>query len=159
MKLIIFILTTILIYSCVDKKPYEKKIELYYLINSDRSNTPDTIKYSDLNSIDTADKFIAQEYFFYNKKEHNIKAFTSDNHANTDGGVFYYTLDSIGIIYSRSTTWWTYISLKSNNDSINNLVTQALEQILLRPKLHCYQCGQLFEEEIKFIPPELKTNK
>ena len=126
MRTLILILTTTLLFNCSDKKIPKTNTMYYYLMTSDRSNQIDTIKYSDFNSIDTADQFIGKSVFYDNKKGHLLQAFASDNHAPVDGGRLYYTLDSIGIIYSRSTTWYTSVRLISNNDSINNLLSQAL---------------------------------
>ncbi len=156
MRTIILILATIWFFNCSDKKVSSKKIVFYYLNNSERSRDIDTIKYKDFNLTDTADKFIGSTNFIYNKIGHSIKAFTSDNHAPIDGGRIYYTLDSLGIIYSRSTTWYNSVRLQSNTDSINNLLSQALGNILQNPKLHCYNCPPVLDKVIKFTPPVVK---
>ena len=80
--------------------------------------------------------------------------YTSDNHASTDGGQLMYELDSFGIIYSRSTTWRSYVRLQSNNDSINSLIGAALETILLYSKLSCYRHSLPSMETIQFTPPK-----
>lgn len=136
------ILLIVLVSSCSDKLPHKKEDKLYYLMASDRRDYIDTISYKDFQQYDSLDRFIAEDHFILNKTNHIIKAFTSDNHAPIDGGRFYYTLDSIGIIYTRSTTWPVSIRLSSNNDSINDLMNAALGRIILKPLLHCYQCEE-----------------
>ncbi len=126
---------------------------MYYLTDSNRSSNQDTTPYNKMQPIETTDKFITKEYFIYNKKDHIINAYTSDNRAPTDGGRFYYTLDTFGIIYLRSTTWPTCMRLQSNNDSLNNLFSSALGHILLKPKLHC-NCDSI--TKIMFVPPVTK---
>lgn len=140
MRTFIYILILFGLLSCSHKEDISKDTVLYYLINSDRPHNQDTIKFIDSTPMDSLDRFIAEDYFTYNKKEHIIKAFTSDGHSPMDGGRYYLTLDSLGIIYSRSTTWFYFTTLESNNDSTNKLIKQALGFALLRQKLHCYQC-------------------
>jgi hypothetical protein len=156
MRTTIFILTIIFLFNCSDKKTDSKKLLLFYLQTSDRSRDLDTIKYVDFNSIDTADKFIGSGNFIYNKQGHVIKAFTSDNHAPVDGGRLYYTMDTLGIIYSRSTTWYNSVRLQSNDDSVNSLINHAFGNILLNPKLHCYNCPPALTTVTLFTPPVVK---
>jgi len=89
---------------------------------------------------DTADALLAKGGFTYQQKDHGILVYTSDNHSQVDGGRLYYTLDTLGIIFERSTTWRSYVRLKSDNDSINDIISQALAHILSRPEFHAYQC-------------------
>lgn len=156
MKTTLYILILILLASCSDKKTITEKTIFYYLINSDGKNNGDTVKYEEFNFIGAGDEQVAKGYFSYNKKEHSIKVYTSDNQAPIDGGRLYYTLDSIGTIYSRSTTWWTSLRLQSNNDSINDLINAAYAHILMKPSLHCYQCRQVDRTDVKFLPPVIK---
>lgn len=129
-----------LLCSCSDKLPKDRKDNLYYLMASDRHEYIDTIPFIEFQQYDSADQFIAEERFSINKRNHIIKAFSSNNHAPADGGRFYYILDNIGVIYTRSTTWPTSIRLSSNNDSLNDLLSSAFARIMLKPLLHCYQC-------------------
>ncbi len=144
-------------FSCADKNVVENKTVLFYLVNSNNQTNIDTIPYKKNVPLDTADQFLAQDYFYINKTVHTIKAYTSDNHANPDGGQLYYTLDSIGVIYTRSTTWWSFVRLKSNNDSLNDLFNIALGHIIMQPKLSCYHCQYNTPvDQIKFVPPVVK---
>ena len=137
----------ILLASCGGDLPAEKQNKKYYLLASGRREFVDTIPVADFPQYDSADQFIAEERFVLNQKIHIIKAFSSDNHAPVDGGRLYYILDSIGVIYSKSTTWPVAIRLSSNNDSLNDLISATLAQILLRPLLHCYHCDGLRPEQ------------
>lgn len=139
MRTVISILTVFILASC-NNKTVSKKTTLYYVIDSERQLPSDTIQYNEKQAVDTADIILAKTGFMYKNKEHGITVYTSDNHAPIDGGRLYYTLDTLGIIYERSTTWWSCLRLYSNNDSINDLISQALGHILMKPDLHCYQC-------------------
>lgn len=152
---IVLILIIALASSCADKKT-DEEIVLYYVIGSTHSNSKDTIYTTKNQQADTTDDLLAQDFFHYKTKDHILKLFTSDNHAPVDGGRLYYTLDSIGIIYERSTTWPGFGRLKSNNDSINDLINQAFAHILQKPQLHCYQCGLIDTTSKTFIPPIIK---
>ena len=140
MRTILFFITLVLLLSCIDKKVRDKTA-FYYIIDSDRSRPHDTIKRSDV-SPDKADTLLAKDGFTYQNKEHGIYLYTSDNHAQIDGGRLYYTLDTFGIIFERSTTWRTSLRLRSNNDSINDIISHALAHILSNPQLHSYQSGR-----------------
>ena len=114
----------------------------------------DTIAFDKIDRHDPKDTLIASQDFEMNGKSHLIKMFTSDLHAPTDGGVLAYELDSLGIIYSRSTTWYSYRRLKSTNDSINATIDAAIENILLYPNLSCYQRTDTTR---KFVPPVIEV--
>jgi len=102
----------------------------------------------------TKDSLIGSRTFNFNGEIHKIKMFTTDFYAASDGGELFYELDSLGIIYSKSTTWYGYTRLYSNNDSLNSVINVALENIILFPDLHCYSCELIWREKVRFIPPE-----
>ncbi len=81
--------------------------------------------------------------------------YSSDNLAPIDGGILKYTCDSIGIIYSRPTTWRSFRRLYSNNDSINDLVNTAFGYMLMRKSLRCFYCDDRFTH----IPEEISWEK
>ena len=102
------------------------------------------------------DTMIANEVFLFNDKAHMIRKYSSDNHAATDGGALRFELDSLGIIYSKSTTWASYSRLHSTNDSINLLINYALEAIILNGNLSCYDYRKVFgPEKIEFTIPKV----
>jgi len=152
----VLVLVISFIASCkgLPEKPEEKKNVFYYLTYTERGKSGDTITYKGTNlTIDTLDAFIGESPFFINKKAHLIRSFTSENHAGIDGAVIYFTLDNLGIIYSRSMTWYSSIRLHSNNDSINNLLTQALSHIILNPTLNNSNWSRDSTKKIKFSEP------
>ncbi len=106
--------------------------------------TEDTIKYEEVNYIDSIDELIATEHFKYKEQYHIIKMYSSDNHAPVDGGGLKYSLDSIGVIYSRAIWWPNFGRLASNNDSINDLISTALGYIISRSSLRCFYCNEKY---------------
>ena len=149
------IITLLLCASCLQQvqKNKEKTKKFYYLRN-----------YRDgLDTIDRKvvyhspkDSLIGSRTFKIKGESHQIKMFTTDNYAAIDGGELFYELDSLGIIYSRSTTWYGYTRLYSNNDSLNRLINQALENIILYPDLHCYGCELVDKTTVSFDPPKIE---
>ena len=145
--------------SCCEplKKPVKEKTVFYYLTYSERGNNGDTIQLEDAHfTIDTLDAFVAESHFFVKEEGHLIRSYTSDNHEGQDGGDFYFTLDNLGVIYSRSTTWYSSIRLHSNNDSINDLLIQAFSHIILIPRLNGCNWQRDSTRTINF--PEPATN-
>lgn len=103
------------------------------------------------------DSLITNKEFELYGQMHLIRVFTSDYYAATDGGRLMFEIDSLGIFYSRSTTWPSYSRLRSNNDSINNLIDLAIENILIDESMRCYGCFPPIET-IKFVPPEVEED-
>ena len=64
--------------------------------------------------------------FSLDGQEHVVKGYLDDHYQPIDGGSFWLELDSLGMIYGRSTTWPGFSVVRSNNDSINELITMAL---------------------------------
>lgn len=144
MNKIFIILSVLSLFSC--SQPNEvKKLEpavFYYSSYSNtnpvRNNISETFWHHDQDTI------LASVSFRFRGTMHEIRMFTNDFYAPTDGGVLMYELDSIGVIYQRSTTWSSYSRLHSNKDSINAILEVALENIILNQDLHCYQCRQYY---------------
>jgi hypothetical protein len=145
-----------LIESCnhQDKENKKTSTEYWYLTNGEEEDKITTYPVNGkIPFHDSKDSLLSDYDFTYKSIKHSIKMYTNDAFAPIDGGILKYELDSIGIIYNRSTTWFNYGRLLSNNDSINSLVDRALEYIIMRPKLHCYHCCPP-EGNNKFIPPK-----
>jgi hypothetical protein len=151
MKTITLIFTFIILYGCADnnRKGEKEKTKYYYLSYYSNGRTSDTLKYEEINTISSIDELVATEYFEYLGTSHVIKMYNSDNRAPADGGGLKYTLDSIGIIYSRPIWWPNFGRLSSNNDSINNLLNTAYGFMLMKKSLRCFYC----DEEFTHIPP------
>lgn len=101
------------------------------------------------------DELVAEEHFEYRGKLHSIRFYSSEGTAPVDGGELKYTLDSLGVIYERAVWWPNFIRLSSNNDSINDLVSAAFGQIMMRSSLRCYYC----REEYTYVPKKLDVSK
>jgi len=142
----------------IDKKSVDNKF-FYTSFHKGRKYKTDTLSQNKIKRHGSEDLLIADQYFEFNGGMHLIQMFTNDLNAPIDGGVLFYELDSLGIIYSRSTTWYSYRRLKSSNDSINSIIEAAFENILLYSKLSCYQPELTFKETIKFTPPTIEENK
>ena len=156
MKTIIILLIISIAISCQDKKieTQKQKPKFYYLPCFQDSRSLDTISYDEYNFIDPKDSLLASESFKYKEQYHEIKMYTSDYHSPIDGGGLFYTLDSLGVIYSRATSWRNFGRLSSNNDSINDLISTALGFIVSKSSLRCYHCDDRFNHIPKM--PELK---
>ncbi len=154
----IFLLTALIACEQVTEKKQTENLFFYVGSNRNRIYKSDTITFDKIERHDSKDTMIAYQDFELNGITHLIKMFTSDLHAPIDGGELTYELDSLGIIYSRSTAWYSYSRLKSSNDSINSTIDAAIENILLYPNLSCYQHDLIFKEPIKFVPPTTEEN-
>ncbi len=152
----IFILTVFLGCDITSQKEQDKVVFYYVGSNQNGSYKPDTLAFNKISHHVPQDSLIAEQEFEFNSNRHLIQMYTSDLHAPVDGGHLFYELDSFGIIYSRSTTWFAYQRLKSSNDSINSIIDAAIENILLYPKLSCYQYELIFQKEVKFVPPTIE---
>ena len=131
MKFAFFILLILL--SCTNNNPlkFEKKIFFYY-----NTTTKDFYEYSSdsfninkINHHNDRDTLISQIPFKWNEVSHYINIFSNYKYAPMDGEILNFELDTLGIIFSKSLNWNSYSSLKSNNDSINQLINKAFEYI------------------------------
>jgi hypothetical protein len=80
------------------------------------------------------DILLEQFAFELNGKYYGISKYRSGNHTGVDGGYISYELDNLGVIYIKSTTWNSYSRLKSTNKSLDDLITIALENIILNDR-------------------------
>jgi hypothetical protein len=112
---------------------------LFYTVTTTKdfkTYNSDSVKIDLIKHHDTKDTMLAQSMFELNGKTHWINLFTNYHHAPIDGGYLAFELDTLGIIYTKSTTWNSYSRLKSTNDSLNTLITVAFENIILNDKFH-----------------------
>ena len=156
MKNLIALITIILFLSCYNKtkKENESTLRFFYVTNF-RNHLDTAIDKYPSNRHNEKDSLLAYQRFEYEGEIHMIKMYTSDFYAPVDGGELMYELDSLGIIYSRSTTWYGYSRLRCNNDSLNSIIDVAIENIVLFPSMHCYSCNIYSDKKIKFTPPEI----
>lgn len=72
------------------------------------------------------DTLVGQCVFAYYGTDHIVRAWRDDHYQPVDGGSFWLELDSMGAIYSHSTTWPGFVVIHTNNDSINELIAMAI---------------------------------
>lgn len=139
MKCLSLITTVLILASCShkSKKQTFENEHLFYNIISTNSSS----KYysQGVNKENVAkhrkdDILLEQFEFELNGKSYDISKFRSGNHRGVDGGYISYELDDLGIIYLKSTTWNSYSRLKSINKSLDDLITIALENIILNDR-------------------------
>ena len=115
----------------------------------------DSISFDRIKKADKADTLIGLTEFTLKGRDHILKMYTSDLVAPVDGGSVYFELNDLGVIYWRSTAWFAYRRLKTNNDSINEIIQTAIDRIVLNPAF-CYEPGQLIEKKIDFKTPKVE---
>jgi hypothetical protein len=147
MRQFLIILTIYVFVSCDRSAEIKLKepLKFYYFTYSHYTKDPDS-----LNKIywhNSQDSLLASAFFETDGISHKIRMFTSDFYSDIDGGGLSYELDSIGIIYDRSTTWHSYGRLHTNSDSLNAIIEVALENIILQQSLHCYQCQDYYDRK------------
>lgn len=141
-KISLLIVNLLILLSCnIDDKKKNTVKYFYVIFRRDHFNA-DTIPTNDINNIDSTYKLIATEGFYYLNKVHHINLYSDDDNSPMDGGALKYTLDSIGLIYERSTTWPNFIKLTTNNDSLNDLISIAYSAIIMFPSMRCYHCDE-----------------
>ncbi|ASS48590.1 MAG: hypothetical protein A3D31_07460 [Candidatus Fluviicola riflensis] len=133
-KFLIFIVPLVLFSCSQEKTEKPDEILFHYMINNHDSRriSLDTVTIEHLLYHDSKDSLIEQYVFSTNNESHFISLFSNEHYAGIDGGELSFELDTLGIIYSCSTTWFSNIRLKSNNDSINELIDIAIENCLSR---------------------------
>lgn len=155
LRIIVALCLSLMLWDCGDsKKETNQKIHFYYLASyQNRPLSKDTIAYEEIRHILPGDELVAEEHFEYRGNPHSIHFYSSEGTAPVDGGALKYTLDTLGVIYERAVWWPNFIRLSSNNDSINDLVSVAFGQIMMRSSLRCYYC----DDKNSHIPKEVKA--
>lgn len=90
----------------------------------------DTFNIEKIKKHDKDDSLIYRVYFNSKGKFHELNAYTNEKKAPTDAERIFYELSEIGIIYTKSLSWYDYSVLKSSNDSINEIIENAFEIII-----------------------------
>jgi hypothetical protein len=157
MKNILIILTVLIFTNCENKVDNKliKQTKYCFLGCYQNQNVVDTMELMDIKPTDSMFDLLATHSFRFREQYHTIKMYCSDNHVPVDGGSLVYTLDSIGVIYGRSTTWPGFSKLTSDNDSINDLITTAFGTIMMQPSLRCFHC----DDRYTYIPEDLSGLK
>lgn len=141
----LFILLLILA-SCADTHTENKKEILFFNVTTTqdfKTYISDSFKMDEIKHHHLKDTLLEQFGFEVDGKWHWINLFTNHPYEDVDGGYLSFELDTLGIIYSKSTTWISYSRLKSTNDSVNDLITKAFENIILNEKFHTIDLSEI----------------
>jgi hypothetical protein len=152
MKIKHLIILFILI-ACNTKKATTKDIKLYYISLNRDKDMVDTFPYVKKNNKSDEYILIHQEGFKYYGKYHAVNLMSNRQTAPCDGEHLKYELDDLGVIFIKNTTWNSYSRLKSDNDSLNELIDRAIEQIILSDEFTNLKLDTIHpkERKIKFI--------
>jgi hypothetical protein len=156
LKGLIILCVSFILSDCRDSQPEKNKdIYFYYLPYYQNRLLADTIKYEKENRITSGDQLVATEHFKYREQYHSINFYSSEHTAPVDGGELKYTLDSLGVIYSRAVWWPNFEKLSSDNDSINDLISTAMGYILMKSSLRCYYC----DDRYTYLPKRVEVSE
>jgi hypothetical protein len=153
MKAFTILIILISLIACNTKKTTTKDIKLFYISLDRNKDVVDTFPYVKkiINSAEYI--LIHQEGFKYYEKYHAINLYSNRPTAPCDGEYLKYELDDLGVIFIKNTTWNSYLRLKSDNDSINELIDRAMEQIMLSKEFTNLKLDTIYikPKTIKFI--------
>lgn len=123
--------------SCSHDSKQERQKELYFYRNTHQKGADSSSYFqrAKIKKHQPTDVLLAQSDFIFNGQQHTIRLFTNYFDSPIDGGRLSYELDQLGIIYSKSTSFYAYAVLKSTNDSINKIFERSLENIIFDPEL------------------------
>lgn len=147
MKYFLFFSFLVLL-SCTANKSKQKDLFFYtsYITKYNNFNR-DTFEIDQLKFHKATDSLGTSFSFEFEGKNHEIRLYSNccgSKPVAVDGVSIFYELDNLGIIYSKRSFSNFYKRLRSTNDSINNLIDIALENIIAIPELH---------DESVFEPP------
>lgn len=158
MRIVCAIFLLLAAVSCHSDVKSEKKEEvLFYTVSTTQQSQTyisDSFNITEIDRHNPEDTLLQQFPFEINGKSHWINLFTNHPSAPIDGGYLAFELDTLGIIYAKSTTWISYSRLKSTNDSMNDLITKAFEIIILNDKFHNIDLSEIRAKRktVSFLP-------
>ena len=103
----ILIFSIVLISACNSKTEKIDKINFYNISCSRNRDYCDTFPQNTKTIEELNDTIIGEASFVYNGKGYMILMFTT-KYPVPDGGYIHYWLSDFGIIYTKSTTWFSY---------------------------------------------------
>ncbi|WP_143434992.1 hypothetical protein [Hymenobacter roseosalivarius] len=139
-KLLICVLSLYYLMGCTEDENKKKPITFFYTGFLLPKYNIESITVDKIMRHNAKDSLISSLHFNNFSSNHTITMYTNAFYAPQDGGTILYELDSLGVIYGKSTTWRQHRRLHSNNDSIDEIINTALEHIILHSQLDCYQC-------------------
>ncbi len=118
--------------SCNSSNKSAIKKELYCYRNTDKNGEflSRKFKRGNIKKHHDLDILLEESNFIFNGNRHVIRIYTNSFHCPIDGGRLVYELDSLGIFYSKSTSFYDYAVLMSTNDSISKIIERGLENII-----------------------------
>jgi hypothetical protein len=127
---IIFFLGSIMI-ACTEVSD-ETKNELSYLTTYTKNGVFKTemIKVKKALKHENKDTLLFSKSFLTNNIHHEIRKYTNLNYSPIDGEIVLYEVDNLGVIFSCNLSWNTFKQMKSSNDSINEIINIALQNII-----------------------------
>lgn len=158
-KFLIFIIPLIFFSCSQETKEKSDEILFHYMMNNYRGERTslDTVTIDKIIRHNNDDKLMQEFTFFTHQKAHTIRLFCTGNPA-PDSGELMFELDSLGIIYSCNNFSVSNIRLKSNNDSINELIDISLEYCLNYATYMMDSKFSVFKEQtVQFLPPNNET--
>jgi hypothetical protein len=108
------------------RQPAPRTISFFGTVNKGRGHRDHTDTLTVLRHHNERDSMVGITTFSLGGEEHVVEGYRDDHCQPVDGGSFWLELDSLGMIYSHSTTWPGFMVVRSDNDSINELITMAL---------------------------------
>jgi hypothetical protein len=135
----------------------KKKTDLYWYVqisNSKKNFNVDTFKFDKI--LKPPNDFLLDSLnFIFKKKKHCLRLYS--NFYNKNGfssriDIEFFTLDSIGVIYSNGVNGRCFSKLISTNDSINRLINFSIREIK-RNKSWFKFVSPIQETKTIFLPP------
>lgn len=116
----------------------ENQLEYYYINVKDNVKT--VVTEEERFRLEDIDTMLKKSYILVGGKQVTVRLYTNRFKAPIDGDHNVGFVEGIGIIYGHSITWMNAGVLRSNNDSINEIITKGLGRLLMLK-------DQLYQEE------------
>jgi hypothetical protein len=134
---IYLILLLLFFYSCESVNKSDK-INYYYLsyfIEHGDSKLLET-KIDKFEFHNIKDSLIFKKKILIGKQFHELRKYSNCLYSPVDGERITYELDSVGVIFSISLSWYSMKKLRTSNDSINALIDRTLDFSLIYSELN-----------------------
>lgn len=158
-KFLLFIVPFVFFSCSQEKKEKSDEILFHYMMNNYKGERTslDTVTIEKILRHNDDDKLMKEFTFITHQNAHTIRLFCTGNPA-PDSGELMFELDSLGIIYSCNNFSVSNIRLKSNNDSINELIDVGLEYCLsYSTNMMDSKFSVIKEQTVQYLPPNTET--
>jgi putative membrane protein len=148
-------------------KPVKEEIKAIYVGNH-RYYKADTLSLSEIDKPHPKDSIIEEIHFEFIDKSrgessgHVLVFYTNLNHfRGVDGEHYSASLDNIGIIYHNAISWDNVSALKTDNDSLNEIIEVGLAKLASEQTIEAYKLKSKYEpvhpkKSLAFIPTKSK---